>query len=293
MSLPAGVTSRPALAFTTDALAEIMTACFEGYVVPMTMTGEAFNGRFRRENLDLQASRVFMDGERAVALILVVRRGWTARIGAMGIVTDYRAKGLGRAALRCVMDDLRRLGDRRLMLEVIDSNEPAIRLYKSLGFKTRRNLIGYRRPAGLVDIAEASDLAEVDPLIVARAVAAEGAPDLPWFNAPETLAACTAPARGFALGQEAFAIVEPTPQPNLLSLRTLVVTHQARRRGLGSRMIASLATAYPEQDLVISANFPEELAAGFIARMGFTRTPIGQLEMDLDLPRSPCFAPFS
>src|SRR5690242_16861317 len=99
MSLPAGITSRPALALTTDALAEIMTACFEGYVVPMTMTGEAFNGRFRRENLDLQASRVFIEGERPVAIILVMRRGWTARIGAMGIVSEFRAKGLGRAAL--------------------------------------------------------------------------------------------------------------------------------------------------------------------------------------------------
>ena len=283
MSLPAGVTSRPALAFTTDALAEIMTTCFEGYVVPMTMTGEAFNGRFRRENLDLQASRVFMDGERAVAIILVVRRGWTARIGAMGIVTDFRAKGLGRAALLFVMDDLRQLGDRRLMLEVIDTNEPAIRLYKSLGFKTRRNLIGYRRPAGPVDAAEVGDLVEIDPLMVARIVAAEGTPDLPWFNAPETLAACTAPARGFALGNEAFAIVEPTPQPNLLSLRSLVVARHARGRGLGRRMIASLAAAYPQQDPVISANFPEELAAGFITRMGFARTPIGQFEMDLDL----------
>ncbi|WP_243368960.1 GNAT family N-acetyltransferase [Microvirga solisilvae] len=283
MSLPAGIVSLPALAYTTDDLAAIMTACFEGYVVPMTMSGEAFNGRFRRENLDLQASRVFVEGERPVAIVLVVRRGWTARIGAMGIVTDFRSKGLGRSALQSVMDDLRKLGDRRLMLEVIDTNEPAVRLYKSLGFKIRRSLVGYRRPAGPGEGAESASLVEVDPLTVARAVASEGAPDLPWFMAPETLAACTAPARGLALGNEAFAIVEPAPQPNLLSLRTLVVARHARGRGMGRRMIASIAAAHPEQDLVISANFPEELATGFIARMGFTKTPISQFEMDLNL----------
>ncbi len=283
MSLPAGVISRPALAFTTDALAAIMTACFEGYVVPMTMTGEAFNGRFRRENLDLQASRVFVDGERPVAIVLVVRRGWTARIGAMGIVTDFRGKGLGRSALLSVMGALRELGDRRLLLEVIASNEPAVRLYKSLGFKIRRNLVGYRRLAGSVPPADVADLVEIDPLTVARVVASEGAPDLPWFMAPETLAACTAPARGLALADDAFAIVEPTPQPNLLSLRTLVVPRHARGRGAGRRMIASIAAAHPQQDIVISANFPEELAAGFIARMGFEQTPISQFEMDLDL----------
>jgi hypothetical protein len=57
MPLPAGVASHPALTFTTTALAEIMTACFEGYVVPQVINGEMFNARFRREALDLRASR--------------------------------------------------------------------------------------------------------------------------------------------------------------------------------------------------------------------------------------------
>src|SRR3712207_3956452 len=101
-----------------------------------------FNARFRRESLDLRASRVLMEGERPIALILVARRGWTARIAAMGIVPSHRARGLGRHALGEVIDDLRRLGDRHLLLEVIDTNEPAVRLYRSLGFETRRRLIG-------------------------------------------------------------------------------------------------------------------------------------------------------
>ncbi|NBJ09322.1 GNAT family N-acetyltransferase [Microvirga arsenatis] len=284
MPLPAGVASRPALAFTISALAEIMTACFEGYVVPQTVNGEMFNARFRRESLDLRASRVLMEGERPVALILVARRGWTARIAAMGIVPSHRARGLGRSALGEVIDDLRGLGDRRLVLEVIDSNEPAIRLYSSLGFRTRRRLIGYRRPAGPEASPPMADLVEVDPLIVARRVAEEGPPDLPWIMAPETLAAGAAPARGLSLAGEAFAIVEPVPQPSGLALRTLVVSRNARGRGLGEAMIRALAAAHPGQDLLISANFPEDLVPGFMVRMGFDRTPIGQFEMELDLP---------
>ncbi|MFC4172518.1 GNAT family N-acetyltransferase [Microvirga sp. GCM10011540] len=147
MPLPAGVASHPALAFTTTTLAEIMTAYFEGYVIPQAISGEMFNARFRRESLDLRASRVLVESDRPVALIVVARRGWTARIAAMGIIPSHRARGLGRAALSEVINDLRRLGDRRLILEVIDTNEAAIRLYSSLGFETRRRLIGYRRPA--------------------------------------------------------------------------------------------------------------------------------------------------
>lgn len=287
MPLPAGVVSHPALTFTTTALAEIMTACFEGYVVPQAINGEMFNSRFRRESLDLRASRVFMESERPVALILVARRGWTARIAAMGIVPAHRAQGLGRVALGAVIGDLRRLGDRRLLLEVIATNEPAIRLYRSLGFATRRRLIGYRRPADAEAPSTVADLFEVDPLSVTRMVAQEGTADLPWFLASETLAAAAAPARGLSLAGEAFAIVEPAPQPTTLALRTLVVNRNARGRGLGRAMIRALAAAHPGQDLLISANFPEELVPGFMARMGFERTPIGQFEMSLDLAACP------
>lgn len=283
MPLPSGVVSRPALAFTTSALAEIMTACFEGYVVPQAVTGEMFNARFRRESLDLYSSRVLVEGERPIAIVLVARRGWTARIAAMGIVPVHRSRGLGQLALREVMADLRRLGDRRLLLEVIDTNEPAVRLYRRLGFEVRRRLIGYRRPAGSAASRTVADLVAIDPLAIARRVAEDGTPDLPWIMAPETLAAAAAPARGLALAGEAFAIVEPAPQPSSLALRTLVVARQARGRGLGRAMICALAAAYPEQDLLISANFPEDLAPGFMTHMGFERTPISQFEMDLDL----------
>jgi len=281
MPLPAGVASHPALAFTTTALAEIMTACFEGYVVPQAINAEMFNARFRRETLDLRASRVFMEGERPVALVLVARRGWTARIAAMGIVPSQRAQGFGRAALGEVIDDLRGLGDRRLRLEVIDTNEPAIRLYRSLGFESRRRLIGYRRPADVGTPSAVADLIEVDPLSIARRAAEEGAADLPWFVAPETLAAAAAPARGLSLEGKAFAIVEPAPQPASLALRTLFVNRDARGRGCGRAMISALAAAHPGQDLLISANFPEELAPGFMLSMGFERTPISRFEMDL------------
>jgi len=198
MPLPVGLASQPALMFTTSVLAEIMTACFEGYVLPMTIDGEMFNASFRRDALDLSASRVFTDCDRPVALVLVARRGWTARISAMGIVPTHRACCLGRLALGEVIDDLRRLGDRRLLLEVIDTNEPAVRLYHSLGFESRRRLVGYCRPATAGSPSAGARLVEVDPLSVARRLVEEGPADLPWVLAPETLAAIAAPARALS-----------------------------------------------------------------------------------------------
>ena len=287
MPLPAGTDSRPALEFTTNALAEIMTACFQGYVVSQILTGETFNNRFRRESLDLRASRVVVESGRPVAVVLVARRGWNARIAAMGIVPDRRAIGLGRQLLSEVIEDLRQLGDRHLILEVIESNQSALRLYRGLGFATRRRLIGYRRPstAGgeVAACPQPAELAEADILLIARRVAEDGVADLPWIMAPESLAAAASPARGYVLADLAYAIVEPAPQPSDLVLRTLVVARDARRRGLGRRMVHALAGAHPGQDLVISANFPEQLVPDFMVRAGFGTTPISQVEMKLNL----------
>ncbi|WP_406855246.1 GNAT family N-acetyltransferase [Alsobacter sp. KACC 23698] len=137
-----GPTSRPALAYSTAALAEITTAAFEGYVVPLGFSAESFDARFRRETLDRTASRVLLDGDRPVAVVLVARRGWTARVAAMGVVRERRGRGLGADVLQDVVADLRRSCVRRLLLEVITSNEPALRLYRRLGFRDHRTLVG-------------------------------------------------------------------------------------------------------------------------------------------------------
>ena len=51
--------------------------------------------------------------------------------------------GLGRRAMREAIQDTESRGDRAIVLEVFEQNEPAFDLYA--GFETRRGLVGYRR----------------------------------------------------------------------------------------------------------------------------------------------------
>lgn len=280
---------RPAHAFSTAALAEAITAAFAGYFVAQTFTSETFDGRFRREHLDLAASRVAVEDGQPVAVVFVARRGWTARVAAMGVVPACRGRGLGHRLLQEIMSDLRDRGDRRLVLEVIETNEPAVRLYTSLGFRVQRRLVGYRRApsssSGAHDTKETSPLDERDPAEIAAIVArAPEAVDLPWQFAAATLAAAAAPAVGVSLGGVAHAIVEPgAPGSNAAAIRALFVAHEARRQGWGRRLVAAVAAAYPDRKLIVSANCPEDLAPGFWGSTGFERTALTQLEMLAEL----------
>jgi ribosomal-protein-alanine N-acetyltransferase len=64
-----------------------------------------------------------------------------AHLLTLGVSPLWRRKGVGRSMMLYILDLLRGYGVRKLFLEVRTSNQPAIRLYESLGF----NRIGLRR----------------------------------------------------------------------------------------------------------------------------------------------------
>ena len=116
-------------------LAEIFTAGFAGYVIPMRMTPAALAQRIAAEDVDLEASRVLRRGADRVGLALVARRGWVSRVAAMGIRPEARGQGVGRALLERLLEDARARGDRRIRLEVFESNATARQLYERGGFR--------------------------------------------------------------------------------------------------------------------------------------------------------------
>ena len=67
----------------------------------------------------------------------------TGSIQNVGVLGSHRGHGLGRALVLKALEGFQAAGSRRVMLEVTASNEPAVRLYRSLGFKVTRT--SYRK----------------------------------------------------------------------------------------------------------------------------------------------------
>ena len=271
----------PELSITTAAgyglaeLATLFTRGFEDYVVPVQVTADALAARVRAESVDLAASYVVARAGEPVALALMARRGWTSRLAAMGVVRGARRTGAGWFAVGHLLDQARARGDRRVVLEVIETNAPAVRLYERAGFAATRRLVGFR--AERVAPAEVA-LAPCDPAELGRQLARLGGADLPWQLAPATLSQVAPPALGFSLHDAAFALVTSVSDRSL-GLGALLTLPPHRGRGLARQMLAGLASRYPGRAITVTSIVPEGLVDAFCTRVGLERAALTQLEM--------------
>ena len=85
---------------------------------------------------DFMRGFVWEESGRIGAVVMAQRRGssntWT--IGTVGVLPEFRRRGLARQLLTRVVDDIRQRGGTHIVLGVIDQNVPAYSLYRSLGF---------------------------------------------------------------------------------------------------------------------------------------------------------------
>lgn len=272
------LTDHRAIEFNAAELAQFITSCFEGYIVPFVLDAPGFENRFRPEGLDTQASLLVQDGDDPAALCLIARRGWTARVAAMAVAPNHRRTGVGKRLMEKVIEEAKERGDKRLVLEVIEQNPAAISLYQAVGMNITRRLVGYKRVGG---DAQPEPLDSIDPLAFTRRMIAECDLDLPWDFLPETLNSKAPPSEALALENSAFALVTEAPARTIVW--SLFVNRDKRGQGYGSRLVRALSAKFGGKDLVTPVALPDTVAPQFFTKLGFVSPEISQFEMEIKL----------
>jgi ribosomal protein S18 acetylase RimI-like enzyme len=270
-------------------LPELVTAfndAFRGYVGgEITLDTVSFGHFLHRQGVDLSASIVAMDdlGE-VVGLALMGRRGWTARLAAMGVTSGAQEKGVGRALVDDLLRAARERGDRYVELEVIRTNPRGVRLYQGAGFRAVQALLGFELPALEAETGRASDApVEVDPYLVAQAVGRYADEDTPWQASETLLSGFGSPVRGYRAGP-AWAMTAPA-RAGKAALLAFVVEPGARGQGHGSRLLAALRALEPEAVLTVPPVCPERYRP-FFERAGARVSELSQWQMRIGLQHS-------
>lgn len=147
----------PAAERSSADLAALFTRGYDGYFTPVTLNAAEFENMVRASDLDLAASRLVLVDGVPVAFALLGVRGAHGWVGGMGVVPEWRGRGLGRRIMERLIAAAREAGIADLDLEVLEQNAHAARIYEALGFRDLRKLdVWVRDPAPLAAGAPAA-----------------------------------------------------------------------------------------------------------------------------------------
>ena len=172
---------RSARSFSLGERAELFTAAYEGYLLPMHIDEAALGWMQEKFDFDLEASRVACRDDEPVGLVNLGVRERDAWIGGVGVVASARRAGVGEVLMRAVHEEARSRGVERVWLEVIVENTGALALYEKLGYELVQDVEVWTLPG-----TEGEHEGHEVP--VAEAKARLPARHEPWQRADGTLA---------------------------------------------------------------------------------------------------------
>jgi ribosomal protein S18 acetylase RimI-like enzyme len=127
---------------------------FSDYVLPLHVTVKQLAENIRRDGIDLRYSAGAFQGEQLVGFILQSLEVWngvkTAYNGGTGVIPEFRGNKITRQLYDYIIPQLQAAGAAQCLLEVIATNQVAIRTYKAVGFEQKRIFSCYK--ANLKDI---------------------------------------------------------------------------------------------------------------------------------------------
>lgn len=262
-----------------EAAAELLNRCFADYLVKITFSAAGLGQMAISDSLDTSASQVVLHDGVPSGVALMAKRGTTSRLAGMAILPAERKKGTGQALVDRLLLDARNRGDREMVLEVIENNGVAVRLYERAGFGKIRRLVGFEA-SGVSNSPGEPLIEEVTLEAAGDAVIRHGLPDLPWQISGETLRHLKPPCRAFR-HHGAWVIVSNLEAP-LLVLRGFVVQAEPGRQGDLSKLIGGLMVRHPGKPWRAPALFPEEFSS-LLEQAGFVKSATTQWQMAIEL----------
>ncbi len=276
-----------------EAVRECFLRAFADYFVKFSPSLEDFRGMNDMRGVDYSASMgVFEDGALA-GFTLNGLGDWrgrrTAYDAGTAVIKSSRGQGYSTEIFNRLIPLLKSRGIEDYLLEVIDGNDGALRLYRSLGFEVTRRFACMKLDAGAFKPGRAADveISGVPPAGWAELRAAMEDDDgfLPsWQNSwdslnrmPGRFAVKAAWSGGELAG---YGVVSPSSG----SVPQLWVKSSSRGRGIGSALLADMAGTSNKAGALSWLNIEESRSdvLDFLEARGFTRT-LSQYEMQRPL----------
>ena len=115
----------------------------EGLSFPNPWTDATFRGEVQNQGISFPAVIIHEPDQKVAGYIIYWHIRDEVQINNFALHPDFRGRGIGEAALKAILIEVRGKGATFVTLEVRPSNMPAVTLYRKLGFKVLGTRKGY------------------------------------------------------------------------------------------------------------------------------------------------------
>ncbi|MFL6514208.1 MAG: GNAT family N-acetyltransferase [Chthoniobacterales bacterium] len=260
--------------------AAAFNAAFAGYVGGNFELNAATLASFiSLQGIDLTYSRFARDEHgQLVSFGFINKTGSVSRLAGMGTIAAARRSGVAAAILSQLLAEAKERSESVMVLEVIEQNPPALKLYESAGFTRVTRLLGWR---GSSDDAHAAQVKsrELSMFEALQTPTTPEYPALPWpvcrFSAAKVRGA-----KAFGLEDTAIVLGDTDVSPiRLHAFFGLDGTNWESVRNL----TASVLRRFPGREFYAPPIFPEEFAAPLFTPLGFRKEQLSQFFMRKDV----------
>lgn len=253
---------------------------FSDYSVDLSPTSEEFDYRIHKKlNIDYELSAASFDGGDMIGFILHTSNLYegipTAFNGGTGVIPGFRNQKTGEELYEFLIPKIAAKSVARIILEVVDTNEKAIRLYEKMGFAFKRKFLCYKlaKPYSGSGHSEHIVMGSMDDI------------NEDFADFESSFADCK---NQLTLGDECVLISQRDGkvagylvfQPRLGRISQVAISRIFRGEGIGSTLIQE-AQNQSKRNLTIM-NIPEDEIGfqGFLVSCGF-QNQVNQFEMEL------------
>src|SRR5690606_16311918 len=132
---------------TTETLTNVFNDAFAEYFVPIKLTTDLLQFKFKTENIALNLSVGAFDNDRLIGFIFhcfdTIDGKKMVYNGGTGVLKEYRGQQITKKMYDYALNNLFTNDLDEVVLEVFDVNKPAIKSYEDVGFKVDEKVFCY------------------------------------------------------------------------------------------------------------------------------------------------------
>lgn len=219
---------------------------FSDYVIPFALTEDQFRSHIHLTAVDLERTVGCLENGRLIGFSLNGFGDWeghrTVYDAGTGVIPECRRRGVSEAMFRMMIASFKKAGMEQFLLEVITTNDGAIKLYEKLGFRKVRTLALLQRDVRGINLPknhsgiEVREIAEPDWNYLQSFW--DGTPS--WQNSTEAVKRSLGIKRIFGafLDKECLGYVVFSARSGRIAQGAVHKEH--RRRGIGTELLQAV-----------------------------------------------------